>query len=158
MSLINFQTTFNTYLKTEAQQLNDEIARLTAADCLDEAKFARVQLNIVDIFSQMLSVSVQKSNSASVQKSNSASVQKSNSASVQKSKNAAQWSDALSEAYLGFFEKIPSAWHINLEKCNAHGLHEEAHIETLKLDMAAKLKEAFIVQLDQYLTAEKEVH
>ena len=133
MSLINFQTAFNTYLKSEAQQLNDEILRLTAENCLDEAKFARVQLNIVDIFSQMLS------------------------ASVQKSKNAAQWSDALSEAYLGFFEKIPSSWKINLEKCTAHELHEEAHIETLKLDMANKLKQSFLVQLDQYLTAEREV-
>ena len=142
MSLIEFQNIFSAFMKAEAKTLENEALRLTAANAHDEAKFAKIQLNIVEIFTQLLNTSIEKTKN-----------------SADWSNDCPQsWSTPLSQTYLAFFEKIPAPWQVNLEKCQLHGLHEEAHIESLKLAMADQLKSAFEQQLQDYLSQEKDVN
>ncbi|MCA0385252.1 MAG: hypothetical protein LCH34_06585 [Firmicutes bacterium] len=63
---------------------------------LDDAKFAKIELNIIDVF-----------------------------------------------------EKIPQNWREHLSECEAYGDIEGAHIEHLKLNQAAALKDAFVTLLKE---------
>ncbi len=100
--------------------LTQEIETLQATDRNDEANCVKVELNIVDIFEKMFGISVKKAGADNLQ--------------------------VLSETYLAFFEKIPVAWKENLRRATAHDDTETIHVETLKLDRAEQLKQAFMEQ------------
>lgn len=119
MTLENFILAFQKYLLDEKNALSQKSQQLRAESREDENKFTQIELNIVDIFSQMFAISCKKTDASH------------------------NWQVALKEAYLPYFEKIPQAWLENLNKCTEHGLDEEAMIETLKLGKAAQIKEAF---------------
>ena len=123
MTIDIFKEAFQSYLQGEKKELHDQAMQFRQELREDEAKFALIEANIVDVFDQMFAVSYKK--------------------------NAAQsaWKDGLKETYLGFFDKIPNNWKINLEECKAHGLEEEVFIETIKLNRADAIKEAFLTML-----------
>lgn len=75
--------------EAQIKQLNEQYA-------LDDAKFAKIELNIIDVF-----------------------------------------------------EKIPQNWREHLSECEAFGDIEGAHIEHLKLNQAAALKDAFVTLLKE---------
>lgn len=133
MSIQQFQNEYTRFLNSEAESLKIESLQLSSESRFDEANFAKIKLNIVEIFTQMFTVSIQKS------------------------KNAPLPYIGLSEAYLAFFEKIPSSWQVNLKKCQEHQIDAEALIEILKLEMAETLKTKFITLMSDYTHIEKEV-
>ena len=123
MTIDIFKEAFQSYLHGEKKELNDRAMQYRQELREDEAKFALIEANIVDIFDQMFAVSYKKNATQST------------------------WQDGLKETYLGFFDKIPNNWKINLEECKAHGLEEEVFIETIKLNRAETIKEAFLTML-----------
>lgn len=130
MTLAEFKNHFQSRLKALATQKEMALASHLQAQREDEAKFARIELNIIDIFEKMFAASLAKIKGI-------------------ESETGRQWLEPLKEAYMGFFEKIPTAWHQNLEKCQAFENHEEAHIETLKIAQADAIKELFLSSLPQ---------
>lgn len=121
----NFEIKFKTYLSKESLRINEEIKQLEVAQCLDEARFKKVEANIVDIFTQMFAISVKKI------------------------KANEPWQNALKADYLMYFNKIPGNWAENLKKCKEHNAYEEAHIEEIKIKKAASLKKAFLDALNE---------
>lgn len=120
MTIDIFKELFQSYLQGEKKWLHDQAMQYRQELREDEAKFALIEANIVDVFDQMFAVSYKKNATQSA------------------------WQNGLKETYLGFFDKIPNNWKINLEECKAHGLDEEVFIETLKLNRADAIKEAFL--------------
>lgn len=94
---------------------------LRASQNEDEANFYKIKWNIVDIFEKMYHASVKQIKDTSIS-------------------SEELWLDAFEKQYLGFFNKIPSAWVSHLEKCEKHGLYNEAHIEKIKIETAATLE------------------
>lgn len=123
MTLENFILVFQDYLEADKNALTLKSQQLRTESREDEYKFAQIELNIVEIFSQMFAISCKK---------------------VTDSQN---WQTSIKEAYLPYFDKIPQAWRSNLSKCTEHGLEEEAMIETLKLGKAQQIKDAFVISL-----------
>ena len=124
--------TLSTFKQIYKQTLADEISSLTAlSEQLklenrdDEYKFNRVENNIVEIFAQMFEISLKKI------------------------KDESNWKTELTTSYLSFFNKIPTAWHTNLEKCKVHGLEEEIFIETLKINKAETIKTMFLTLIEE---------
>lgn len=118
MSLIENYKLYIREIKTEKSTAID---KFITNHCEDEAKLTKVELNIIEIFEKMFHASVQKMQS-----------------SPEKSMSL------LKDAYLGFFDKIPANWKIELEKCEQFNNHEGAHIERLKLSQADAMKAAFL--------------
>lgn len=118
MSLIE---NYKHYIHETKSEKITAIDKFITSHCEDDAKLCKVELNIVEIFEKMFQASVQK-------------VEKSTDHSL----------SALKEAYLGFFEKIPMNWKVELEKCEQFNNHEGAHIERLKLSQAEAMKAAFL--------------
>lgn len=105
--------------EAQIKQLNEQYA-------LDDAKFAKIELNIIDIFEKMLQASER-----------------------QVAPGSEGYLKALSQVYLHYFEKIPQNWREHLSECEAFGDIEGAHIEHLKLGQAAALKDAFVTLLKE---------
>lgn len=111
MTIQEFSAAYLPQLEALKAQRQRELETLTKETRVDEAKFARIQLNIIDVFEKMYQASVKRAAGA----------------------NGLQ---PVFEAYLGYFEKIPMSWKENLAACERHNSHEEAHIERLKLEQA----------------------
>jgi len=112
-------------LKKEKEAL---IKQFNAQHALDDARFAKIELNIIDVFEKMLQASEKQ---------------------VSPSASAGDYLGAFSKVYLAYFEKIPQNWSEHLSECEAFGNIEGAHIENLKLNQAAALKDAFIALLKE---------
>ena len=97
-----------------------EITQFEAENRHDEAKFSKIELNIIEIFEKMFE------------------------ASYRAEGGKPEDLTSAGEQFLGFFEKIPGNWKVNLEKCITFGLEEEAHIERLKLDQADAVKALYL--------------
>lgn len=97
-----------------------EITQFEEENRHDEAKFSKIELNIIEIFEKMFEAS-QKAGGGKKEGLTSAG-----------------------EQFLGYFEKIPGSWKVNLEKCEAFGHDEEAHIERLKLAQADAVKALYL--------------
>jgi hypothetical protein len=111
---------YESYLQEIKEIKHDDVRRCMLAMKDDEAKFGKVELNIVEIFEKMFSLSA-KGLADNITGLNQ-----------------------LEEKYLGHFKRIPTAWEDNLKKCLTFNHHEEAHIERIKLNQAQLLKEKFI--------------
>lgn len=125
MSYENFKEKYKSFLSNQSSTLLEESLKLKEEQRDDEYKFNRVENNIIEIFTQMFDISLKKV------------------------KDTLNWKTELEVVYLSFFEKIPTAWHTNLQNCLNHGLHEEVHIENLKINRAESLKQTFKVMLEE---------
>ena len=101
----------------------DRIARckklaqeLHSDDRADEAVFAKVQMNIFDIFNTIFSVAV---------------------------KSAGQDDAKVVQFFLTRIQQIPQNWHNALADAQQHGETEKAHIERLKLDVVTEIQKEF---------------
>lgn len=83
----------------------------------DEAVFEKVKSNIYDIFRTVLSVGT---------------------------KTCANDPDALKSFFFLRLERIPADWVAAHEKAAAHGDTQKMHLEQLKLDTVAQIKEKFL--------------
>lgn len=95
--------------KSNAQQLRSD-------DREDEAVFARIQLNVYDIFNTIFSVAV---------------------------KTAGQDDGKVVQFFLTRMQQIPQSWYTALANAEQHGETEKAHIERIKLDAVAAIKTEF---------------
>ncbi len=128
MTLLEFKNHYEKQMKELTSQKEMEIESYLKTQREDEAKFARIELNIIDIFDKMFTASLAK-------------------VKTFENEPGSGWVEPLQAAYLAFFDKIPTAWHQNLEKCVQFNSHEEAHIERLKIAMANGIKEMFLSSL-----------
>lgn len=133
--LTAFTTTYTNYLSALKAEKTAAAQDYQTAQREDESKFAKIELNVVDIFEKMYAASVAK---------------------LPKSTNMPKEAERLAqlkETYLGFFEKIPTAWFQNLEKCEQFDCVQEAHVERVKIAQMKALKAHFI---DMISAVEKE--
>lgn len=90
--------------------------QLRSDDREDEAVFAKIQLNIYRIFNSVFSVAIE---------------------------TAGQDDEKVVQFFLIRLQQIPQSWHTALANAEQHGEMEKAHIERMKLDVAAEIKTAF---------------
>lgn len=113
------------YLKVLIDDKKNEIMSLTQEQRFDEANHAKIQLNVLEIFEKMFSISYQKAKPL-----------------IQSDEEKAM--EVLSSTYLNYFDKIPQNWLINLEKSIQYHDIETEHIEKLKISQANTIKKHFI--------------
>lgn len=89
---------------------------LTSDDRADEAVFAKVQMNVYDIFNTIFSVAV---------------------------KTSGQDDQKVVQFFLTRIQQIPQSWHTALANAEQHGETEKAHIERIKLDAVAEIEKEF---------------
>ena len=89
---------------------------LTSDDRVDEAVFAKVQMNVYDIFNTIFSVAV---------------------------KTSGQDDQKIVQFFLTRIQQIPQSWHTALANAEKHGEMEKAHIERIKLDVVAEIQKEF---------------
>lgn len=117
---------YKKYLQTIKADKKAKIDQFVTLQCDDDATLSRIELNIIEIFEQMFGISEKKS--------------------IAQKENAL---NALKETYLGFFDKIPNNWIIQLEQCQKFGDEEGAFKETLKINQANAMKKAFVKMLEE---------
>jgi len=125
--------TYKNYIQTIKTEKKEAIDKFLSMQCEDDATFAKIELNIIEIFEQMFSVSEKKALSDKVSPL-----------------------ESLKNTYLGFFEKIPSSWIIQLEKSKKFGNDEETHKETLKINQANLMKTHFLQLFDEVKNESKQ--
>ena len=89
---------------------------LTSDDRADEAVFAKVQMNVYDIFNTIFSVAV---------------------------KTSGQDDQKIVQFFLLRIQQIPQSWRTALANAEQHGETEKAHIERIKLDVVAEIQKEF---------------
>ena len=89
---------------------------LTSDDRADEAVFAKVQMNVYDIFNTIFTVAV---------------------------KTSGQDDQKIVQFFLTRIQQIPQSWHTALANAEKHGETEKAHIERIKLDVVAEIQKEF---------------
>ena len=104
------------YTKQAIEYVEKEAAALEQDNRRDEAAFAKIRLNVYDIFRTVFTVAL-------------------SSAGEDKSKAA--------DFFLTKLEQIPKNWHTSLELARQHGNDTKAHIEQIKLDTAAEIRSMF---------------
>ena len=95
--------------KSIAQQLRTD-------DREDEAVFAKIQLNVYDIYNTIFSVAL---------------------------KTCGQDDEKVVQFFLIRLQQIPQSWHTALANAEQHGEAEKAHIERVKLDAVAEIQKVF---------------
>ena len=89
---------------------------LAADDRADEAVFAKIQMNVYDIFSTIFSVAI-------------------NTSGLDDQK--------IVQFFLTRIHQIPQSWHTTLANAEQHGETEKAHIERIKLNTVAEIQKEF---------------
>lgn len=92
------------------------VQELTSDDRADEAVFAKVQMNVYDIFNTIFSVAV---------------------------KTSGQDDQKVVQFFLLRIQQIPQSWHTALANAEQHGETEKAHIERIKMDVVAEIQKEF---------------
>ena len=95
--------------KIIAQQLRSD-------DREDEAVFAKIQLNVYDIFNTIFSVAV---------------------------KTCGQDDEKIVQFFLIRLQQIPQSWHTALQNAEAYGESGKAHIERIKLEVVTVIQKEF---------------
>ncbi len=116
------------FLTERQEHYQVSMDRLYQQQCVDEANFEKIRLNVVEIFSKMFKIS------------------------------SAQNPEALKTKYLSFFDKITTPWHLNREKALEFGRDRERFIEDLKTQEAEVLRlrfEEYFSQIDTNLGCSK---
>ena len=104
------------YFAERISQYKKLAHELTSDDRADEAVFAKVQMNVYDIFNTIFSVAV---------------------------KTSGQDDQKIVQFFLTRIQQIPQSWHTALANAEQHGETEKAHIERIKLDVVAEIKKEF---------------
>ena len=117
---------YKKYLQAMKLDKHNQIKSFAELHCDDDVTLSRIELNIIDIFEQMFSVSEKKAMSGG-------------NAPLQ----------TLHDTFLGYFDKIPSNWHLQLEQCQKFGDEEGAFKENLKINQANMLKKTFIKMYEE---------
>ncbi len=115
------KTNYLGFLTERKGELSKSMESLYKQECVDEANFEKIKLNVVEIFSTMFSISFTDD------------------------------PVALKAKYLSFFEKITSPWHLNREKALEFEQEMERIVEDVKIQEADELKirfEAYFNQMD----------
>lgn len=95
--------------KASAQQLRGD-------DREDEAVFAKIRLNVYNIFHTVFSVAVE---------------------------TAGQVDEQVVKFFLARLQQIPQSWHTALANAETHGETAKAHIERIKLEAVADIQREF---------------
>ena len=98
---------FTAYLAACTESCREQIKKLSSDGREDEAVFAKIKLNVYDIFKTVFNALGDE------------------------------------EKFLGKLTEIPAAWQASLEKAEAHGDSEKAHIERIKLETVNEIREKF---------------
>lgn len=104
------------YFTDRIAQYKELAQELTSDDRADEAVFAKVQMNVYDIFNTIFSVAL---------------------------KTSGQDDQKVVQFFLTRIQQIPQSWHTALANAEQHGETEKAHIERIKLDVVADIKTEF---------------
>ena len=116
---------YKKYLQAMKLDKHNQIKSFAELHCDDDVTLSRIELNIIDIFEQMFNASEKKALSGN--------------APLQ----------TLHDTFLGYFDKIPSNWHLQLEQCQKFGDEEGAFKENLKINQANSLKKTFIKMYEE---------
>lgn len=92
------------------------VAACTADDRADEAVFAKIQMNVYNIFLTVFSVGI---------------------------KRAGNDDEKLRQFFLARLDQIPQSWQASLSAATEHGDTGKAHIERLKLNAAGEIRQIF---------------
>lgn len=106
----------NSYFDEKTAACKAEAKALELDERRDEAVFAKIRLNVYDIFRTVFSVAV-------------------NSAGGDDSKVAA--------FFLTKIDQIPGNWRTSLELARQHRNSEKAHLEQIKLDTTEQIRKSF---------------
>lgn len=106
----------HSYFESRISACKADIAALNADDRQAEAIFVKIQLNVYDIFNTVLSAA---------------------------EKSAGDDDGKLLEFFLTRLQQIPQNWNTALANAGQHGDVEKAHLEQIKLDAAAEIRQAF---------------
>lgn len=104
------------YFTDRIAQHRKLVQELTSDDRADEAVFAKVQMNVYDIFNTIFSVAV---------------------------KTSGQDDQKVVQFFLLRIQQIPQSWRTALANAEQHGETEKAHIERIKLDVVAEIQKEF---------------
>lgn len=104
------------YFADRIAQHRKLVQELTSDDRADEAVFAKVQMNVYDIFNTIFSVAV---------------------------KTSGQDDQKIVQFFLLRIQQIPQSWRTALTNAEQHGETEKAHIERIKLDVVAEIQIEF---------------
>ena len=104
------------YFADRIAQHRKLVQELTSDDRADEAVFAKVQMNVYDIFNTIFSVAV---------------------------KTSGQDDQKIVQFFLTRIQQIPQSWHTALANAEKHSETEKAHIERIKLDVVAEIQKEF---------------
>lgn len=92
------------------------VAACTADDRADEAVFAKIQMNVYDIFLTVFSAGI---------------------------KSAGDDDGKLRQFFLARLDQIPQSWQASLSAAHQHGDTEKAHIEQIKLNAVGEIRKIF---------------
>lgn len=104
------------YFADRIAQHRKLVQELTSDDRADEAVFAKVKMNVYDIFNTIFSVAV---------------------------KTSGQDDQKIVQFFLLRIQQIPQSWRTALTNAEQHGETEKAHIERIKLDVVAEIQKEF---------------
>lgn len=107
---------FTLYLEKEIEHSNLQQKKLQADERADEAVFAKIRMNVFDIFRSVFSVAA---------------------------KTYGEDEEKIRIFFLSRTEQIPQNWHLSLQKAKEHNDVEKIHIETIKLETLAEIKATF---------------
>lgn len=104
------------YFSQTISFFQNQALELASDDRTDEAVFARVQMNVYDIFRTVFSVAL---------------------------KTAGEDDDQAVQFFMNKLNQIPQSWHTSLSDAERHGDTDKAHIERLKLEAVSQIRKKF---------------
>ena len=106
----------STYFNQEIVRYKSLEQELIADERSDEAIFAKIRMNIFDIFNTIFSVALRTSGDND---------------------------EKIQQFFLTKIEQIPQSWHSSLQNAKKHEDVEKIHTETIKLETVYEIKTAF---------------
>ncbi len=104
------------YFAEQISQCKEQVQAFAAEDRRDESVFARIQMNVYDIFHTIFSTAIK----------------------LQQNNNA-----AVKEFFLHKTKQITESWQSSLLSAEKHGDFKKAHIEHIKIDCSAQIIKSF---------------
>lgn len=104
------------YFEDKKTKFLTDAVFLSSDSRLDEAVFAKIQMNVYDIFNTLFSVAI---------------------------KSCESNPDEVRDYFLRKTEEIPAKWLISLRRAEQYGDMKKVHIEQIKLDTAERIRNEF---------------
>lgn len=105
------------YFESKISYYKADAIFLASDNRLDEAVFAKVQMNVYDIFNTLFSAAI---------------------------KSYGSDTDNVRDFFLKKMEEIPENWLVSLQRAEQYGDAKKAYIEQKKLDAAIQIKKEFM--------------